>query len=118
MTQHDEQAPYPEALTRIEQALARIQIASDLAAQKIEIAAKAAAEDAIDSAKQIAVLIERVSAHIERKDLHGDTGTVEELKSEVRGQRRWIVGVLVSAVAALIAVVWKFVADHIAKGAP
>jgi predicted site-specific integrase-resolvase len=107
--QHNEQAPYPEALTRIEQALARIQIASDLAAQKIEVAAKAAAVDAIEAAKQIAVLIERVSTHCERKDLHGSADAITN-------QRKWLVGVLLSAVAALVAVIWKTVSDHMSQG--
>lgn len=109
MKQHEEQPPYPEALTRIEQALARVQVAADLAAQKIEIAAKAAAEDAIESAKQIAVLIERVSVHIERKDLHSGAEAISS-------QRKWLIGVLLSAIAALIAVIWKTVSDHLAQG--
>jgi len=125
MTQRDDQPGYPEALTRIEQSLARIeqdeariQTAADLAAHKIEAASKAAAEDAVKAATQIAVLIERVSTHIERKDLHGESGAIIDLKAEMRGQRKWILGVLVSALAALAAVIWKFVGDHIAKGTP
>jgi hypothetical protein len=109
MAQRDEQAPYPEALTRIEQAIARVQVASDLAAQKIEIASKAAAEDAVKAATQIAVLIERVSTHVERKDLHGGA-------EAIANQRKWLIGVLLSAVAALVAVIWQMVADHMSQG--
>jgi hypothetical protein len=119
MTHHDEQAPYPEALTRIEQALARIQIASDLAAQKIEVAAKAAAEDAVESATSIAVMIERVSTHIDRKDLHGISeqvsDSVEDLRMDMRAQRKWLLSVLVSTILALVALAGKVVADHLGR---
>lgn len=113
----NEKTPYPQALSRIEQALARIQVASDLAAQKIEIAAKAAAEDAVESAKQIAVLIERVSSHIGRVDLHGDSTLVKEMQADVRAQRKWLVGALISFALALVALVWKVIWDHVSKGA-
>ena len=116
MKDEHENTPYPEALQRIEQAIARVQVAADLAAQKIEIAAKAAAEDAIDSAKQIAVLIERVSTHIERKDLHGAPEAVTKLQDDMRANRKWLIGVLLSAVGALIAVIWQTVAGHISGG--
>jgi hypothetical protein len=116
MTTHDEHTLCPEAFARIEQALARIEIESDHAAMKIEAASKAAAADAVDAAKQIAVLIERVSAHIDRRDLHGQSEAVVKLQDQIRSMRTWLIGVLFSVVCALGAVVWKVVWDHVQTG--
>lgn len=92
--------------------------------ERVEALLSRLADEQARLSTQVAVLIERLATHAEREDIHtvppcGPARVaIAELKDELTSTRRWMLGVLGGAIAALVGVVWSFVREHIASGRP